>query len=63
MELGFLKKHEKSLNKKWLKAQEVLTELSTNSEFVIASDSSHAVMYGRADIIKKAVLEMANGGK
>jgi len=37
-----------------------LTELSTNNEFVIVPNSSHAVMYDQPDVIIKAILNMGN---
>lgn len=57
-ELGFSNEQEKEINQKWLHAQEKLTELSTNSEFVTVPDSSHAVMYDQPDVIEEEVLQM-----
>jgi pimeloyl-ACP methyl ester carboxylesterase len=60
-ELGFSEKEAIELKNKWMDSQKQLTNLSTNSGFILVPNSSHSVMYDQPEVIVKAILEMANG--
>ncbi|WP_332634695.1 alpha/beta fold hydrolase [Halalkalibacter flavus] len=59
-ELGFSEKEAEIFEKIWMDAQKKLTNLSTNSEFILVPNSSHSVMYDQPDVIIRAILKMAD---
>ncbi|MEH7018081.1 alpha/beta fold hydrolase, partial [Bacillus sp. JJ63] len=59
-ELGFSEQEADSFEKIWMDSQKKLTNLSTNSEFILVPNSSHLVMYDQPDVIIKAILKMAD---
>jgi pimeloyl-ACP methyl ester carboxylesterase len=59
-ELGFSEQEADSFEKIWMDSQKKLTNLSTNSEFILVPNSSHSVMYDQPDVIIKAILKMAD---
>ena len=58
-ELGFSEQEAWNLEDKWIESQKKLTDLSTNSEFILVNNSSHSVMYDQPKIIINAILKMA----
>ncbi|MFC0273119.1 alpha/beta fold hydrolase [Metabacillus herbersteinensis] len=58
---GFSAEEEAEINNHWRDAQQQLTNLSTNSEFVLIPDSSHAVMYDQPEAIVESVIRMGKG--
>jgi pimeloyl-ACP methyl ester carboxylesterase len=59
-ELGFSEQEANNLKRKWKESQKQLTNLSTNSELILVSNSSHSVMYDQPKVIIEAILEMAD---
>lgn len=55
---GFSAEEEAEINQHWREAQKQLTNLSTNSEFVLVLDSNHAVMYDQPEAIVESAIEM-----
>ncbi|QQP10492.1 alpha/beta hydrolase [Lysinibacillus agricola] len=60
VELGFSEQEASDLNKKWKDSQKRLTNLSTNSKFVLVPNSSHSVMYDQPEVIIESILETAD---
>ncbi|MBM7649127.1 pimeloyl-ACP methyl ester carboxylesterase [Bacillus ectoiniformans] len=58
-ELGFSEQEARNLENNWMDSQKKLTDLSTNSEFILVNNSSHSVMYDQPNIIINAILKMA----
>ncbi|KAB2488370.1 alpha/beta fold hydrolase [Priestia endophytica] len=59
-DLGFSEEEANSLKKKWKNSQKQLTNLSTNSNFILVPNSSHSVMYDQPKVIMEAILKMAD---
>ncbi|KAA9022952.1 alpha/beta hydrolase [Niallia endozanthoxylica] len=60
VELGFSEQESNRMEKIWLDSQQQLTNLSTNSEFMLVPNSSHSVMYDQPNIIIDAILKMTD---
>ncbi|WP_054769997.1 alpha/beta fold hydrolase [Lysinibacillus parviboronicapiens] len=60
LELEFSEQEVNDLNRKWKDSQKRLTNLSTNSKFVLVANSTHSVMYDKPEVIIESILEMAD---